>query len=56
MLVILKLASFTIWFIIMIFIIGAVFRRKRSSIRAITPYLINKTENQSKLCSEREKV
>jgi hypothetical protein len=56
MLIILKLASFTIWFIIMIFIVGAVLRRKRSSIRAITPYLFYKTENKSKLHSEREKV
>ncbi len=56
MLVLLKLASFAIWFIIMIFIISAVFRRKKSPIRVITPYLLNKTENKSELCSEREKV
>jgi hypothetical protein len=56
MLIILKIASFTIWFIIMIFIIKAVFRKKHSSIRGFTPYIFKKTENQSKLCSEREKV
>jgi|GEM_PF-2000559 len=56
MLIILKVTSFTIWFVIMIFIIRAVFRKKRSSIRAFTPYLFKKTEKQSKLCSEREKV
>lgn len=55
MLLILKLASFTIWFIIMIFIISAVIR-KRASIRVITPYLFNKTENKPKLYSEREKI
>jgi hypothetical protein len=56
MLIVLKLASFTIWFIIMIFIIRAVFRRKRTSIRAFTPQVFHKTENQSELCGEREKV
>jgi hypothetical protein len=56
MLIVLKLASFTIWFIIMIFIIRGVFRKKRKSIRAFTPQVFNKVEKQSELCSEREKV
>jgi len=56
MLVLLKLTSFAIWFIIMVFIAGAVIRRKSSSIRAFTPYFFNKAENEPKLYSEREKV
>jgi len=56
MLILLKLASITIWFIIMIFIIGGVFRRRRASIRDLNRYFINKTKNEPKLCSDREKV
>lgn len=54
MLILLKLASAAIWLIIMIFIVRAVFRRKRSSIRDLNRYF--KTKNEPKLCSEREKV
>jgi len=48
LLILLKLASFAIWFVIMLFIIGAASQRKKSPIEGWGSYLYHEGENRSK--------
>jgi len=52
----LKIFSLAIWFIIMLFIIEAVFHRKKKPVKNLDSYLCNKAENTAQFHTEREKA
>ncbi|MDD4172220.1 MAG: hypothetical protein PHQ94_08270 [Syntrophomonas sp.] len=56
MILLLKIISLAIWFIIMLFIIEAVFHRKKKPVKNLGPYLCNKAENAGQFHTEREKA
>ncbi|MFA7077669.1 MAG: hypothetical protein WC147_04540 [Syntrophomonas sp.] len=56
MILLLKIVSLTIWFIIMLFIMGSVLHRQKKPVKNLNPCLCHKAEDASRYHSQREKV